>query len=160
MATHMLTQIILTPIYLKTLGDEKFGMLMIYLNIITFAVFGISWFSGGLVRVLGEYWSNKQLKKFNETLLLGKYVFTFYSVTIGIISIVLFFSLKDFHYLNNIEFITLTLILSYFIMSYEALPERQAFFATNWQALGNSIETTKVIIFFLIVIFFFLNIRV
>ena len=111
MATHMLTQIILTPIYLKTLGDEKFGMLMIYLNIITFAVFGISWFSGGLVRVLGEYWSNKEFKKFNETLLLGKYVFTFYSVTIGIISIVLFFSLKNFHYLNNIEFITLTLIL-------------------------------------------------
>ena len=39
-------------------------------------------------------------------------------------------------------------------MSYEALPERQAFVATNWQALGNSIETTKVIVFFLIVIFF------
>ena len=60
MAAHMLTQIILTPIYLKTLGDEKFGLLMIFLNVITFAVFGISWFSGGLIRVLGEYWSNKK----------------------------------------------------------------------------------------------------
>ena len=52
MSAHMLTQIILTPIYLNTLNDEKFGILMIFLNIITFAVFGISWFSGGLVRLL------------------------------------------------------------------------------------------------------------
>ena len=40
------------------------------------------------------------------------------------------------------------------MLSYEALPERQAFVATNWQAIGNTIETTKVIIFFLLVIFF------
>ena len=69
MSAHMLTQIILTPIYLNTLNDEKFGILMIFLNIITFAVFGISWFSGGLVRLLGEYWSNKKITKFNETLI-------------------------------------------------------------------------------------------
>ena len=154
MAAHMLTQIILTPIYLKTLGDEKFGLLMIFLNVITFAVFGISWFSGGLIRVLGEYWSNKKFKKFNETLTLGKYVFTFYSLAISIITIFLFFSLKQFDYLKNIEFITLTLILVYFILSYEALPERQAFVAANWQAHGNIIETIKVIIFFLLVISF------
>tara|TARA_A100001015_G_C15030176_1_gene732759 strand:+ start:2394 stop:2633 length:240 start_codon:yes stop_codon:yes gene_type:complete len=44
---HMLTQILLTPLYLNILGEEKFGLLMIFLNIITFAVFGIAWFSGG-----------------------------------------------------------------------------------------------------------------
>ena len=154
MSAHMLTQIILTPIYLNTLGDEKFGLLMIFLNVITFAVFGISWFSGGLIRVLGEYWSNKKFKKFNETLILGKYVFTFYSIAIAIITILLFFSLKQFDYLKNIEFITLALILSYFILSYEALPERQAFVAANWQSHGNIIETIKVIIFFLLVISF------
>ena len=153
MAVHMLTQIILTPIYLNTLNDEKFGILMIFLNIITFAVFGISWFSGGLVRLLGEYWSNNKLTKFNETLILGKYVFTSYALLTALLSLILYYFLKQFGYLNSIEFFTVILILIYFILNYEALTERQAFVATNWQALGNNIETTKIIVFFFLVIF-------
>ena len=31
MGAHMLAQIILTPLYLKILGDEQFGLLMIFL---------------------------------------------------------------------------------------------------------------------------------
>ena len=46
MAAYAFTQILLTPLYLEILGIEKFGILMIFLNIITFAVFGITWFSG------------------------------------------------------------------------------------------------------------------
>ncbi len=153
MSAHMLTQIILTPIYLNTLNDEKFGILMIFLNIITFAVFGISWFSGGLVRLLGEYWSNKKLTKFNETLILGKYVFTSYALLTALLSLILYYFLKQFGYLNSIEFFTVILILIYFILNYEALTERQAFVATNWQAHGNNIETTKIIVFFFLVIF-------
>ena len=91
MSAHMLTQIILTPIYLNTLNDEKFGILMIFLNIITFAVFGISWFSGGLLRLLGEYWSNKKIAKFNETLILGKYVFTSYALLTALLSFILYY---------------------------------------------------------------------
>ena len=153
MALHMLTQIILTPIYLNTLNDEKFGILMIFLNIITFAVFGISWFSGGLVRLLGEYWSNNKLTKFNETLILGKYVFTSYALLTAFLSLILYYFLKQLGYLNSIEFFTVILILIYFILNYEALTERQAFVATNWQAHGNNIETTKIIVFFFLVIF-------
>lgn len=153
MSAHMLTQIILTPIYLNTLNDEKFGILMIFLNIITFAVFGISWFSGGLVRLLGEYWSNKKLTKFNETLILGKYVFTSYALLTALLSLILYYFLKQFGYLNSIEFFTVILILIYFILNYEALTERQAFVATNWQALGNNVEITKIIVFFFLVIF-------
>ncbi len=153
MAVHMLTQIILTPIYLNTLNDEKFGILMIFLNIITFAIFGISWFSGGLVRLLGEYWSNNKLTKFKETLILGKYVFTSYALSTAFLSLILYYFLKQFGYLNSIEFFTVILILIYFILNYEALTERQAFVATNWQALGNNIETTKIIVFFFLVIF-------
>ena len=82
---------------------------MIFLNVITFAVFGISWFSGGLIRVLGEYWSNKNISKFNETLILGKFIFTFYSLAISILSFLYFFP-EEFDYLNNIEFITVLII--------------------------------------------------
>ena len=151
---HMLAQILLTPLYLNILGEEKFGLLMIFLNIITFAVFGIAWFSGGLVRVLGEYWSNKNLSKFNETLILGKYIFTSYSIIVSIISIFVFITLKNADYLNNINFSTVIIILLYFVLTYEALPERQAFVGANWQALGNSIELTKVIVFTLFTVYF------
>ena len=145
MGAHMLTQIVLTPLYLKTLGEEQFGLLMIFLNIITFAVFGIAWFSGGLVRVLGEYWSSDNIKKFNDTLILGKYIFTSYSIAVSIFSIIIFLIIKNFGYLNNIEFTTILLISAYFILTYEALSERQAFVGANWQALGNFIELAKVL---------------
>ena len=145
--TYMLTQIFLPPLYLRMLGDEQFGILMIFLNIITFAVFGITWFSGGLIRVLGEYWSGKKINKFNETLLLGKYIFTGYSVIVSIFALFLFFCFRFLGLLNNIEVSTIIFISIYFILTYEALPERQAFMGANWQALGNSIELTKIIVF-------------
>ncbi len=145
--TYILTQIFLTPLYLRVLGDEQFGILMIFLNIITFAVFGITWFSGGLIRVLGEYWSGKKINKFNETLLLGKYIFTGYSVIVSIFALFLFFCFRLLGQLSNIEVSTIIFISIYFILTYEALPERQAFMGANWQALGNSIELTKIIVF-------------
>ena len=154
LGAHMLTQIILTPFYLKIFGAEKFGILMILLNIVTFAVFGISWFSGGLVRLLGEYWSKNNFVKFNETLILGKYVFTSYSLTISIISLMLFYWLSKFGHFSGIKIQTIILIAIYFILNYEALSERQAFIATNWQTLGNFIELIKVIVFAMTIYFF------
>ena len=154
MSAHMLTQILLTPLYLDILGEEKFGLLMIFLNIITFIVFGIAWFSGGLVRVLGEYWSKKNISKFNETLILGKYIFTSYSIVVSITAIILFYTLKNLDFFNNIDISTIIIISLYFILTYEALPERQAFVGANWQALGNNIELTKVIIFALFTAYF------
>ena len=147
MSGHIIAQILLTPLYLDILGEEKFGLLMIFLNIITFVVFGIAWFSGGLVRVLGEYWSNKNISKFNETLILGKFIFTSYSIIVSILSVSIFFILKNVGYFNNIEILTILIISLYFVLTYEALPERQAFVAANWQAIGNIIELTKVIAF-------------
>jgi len=154
MSAHMLAQILLTPLYLNILGEEKFGLLMIFLNIITFVVFGIAWFSGGLVRVLGEYWSNKNITKFNETLILGKYIFTSYSIIVSIIAIIIFYILKSVDFFNNIDISTIIIISAYFILTYEALSERQAFVGANWQALGNSIELTKVFVFALLTVYF------
>ena len=151
---HMLAQILLTPLYLNILGEEKFGLLMIFLNIITFAVFGIAWFSGGLVRVLGEYWSNKNLSKFNQTLILGKYIFTSYSIIVSIFSMIAFVTIKNAGYLNEIDILTITIISLYFVLTYEALSERQAFVGANWQAFGNCIELTKVIVFSLLTVYF------
>ncbi len=157
MAVYAFSQILLTPLYLEILGIEKFGVLMIFLNILTFAVFGITWFSGSLTRVLGEYWSKNNLQKFNETLVLGKYIFTIYSTIVSILGIVLFYIFSKFGYFKNIEISTIFLISVYFILNYEALSERQAFFGANWQALGNSIELVKVVIFFTAIYIFLPN---
>ena len=127
MAAYTFAQILLTPLYLEILGIEKFGILMILLNIITFAVFGITWFSGSLTRVLGEYWSKNNLQKFNETLVLGKYIFTIYSTIISILGIVLFHILSNFGYFEGIEISTIFLISAYFILNYEALSEGKHF---------------------------------
>ena len=147
MGANIIAQIILTPLYLKILGNEEFGLLMIFLNILTFAVFGIAWVSGGLVRVLGEYWTTTNLKKFRETLVLGKFVFTSYAILVSSISLIIFLVLKSIGLLNNIELSTILFICLYFVLSYEALSERQAFVSTNWQALGNFIEIIKVLVF-------------
>ena len=96
---------------------------------------------------LGEYWSNKNISKFNETLILGKFIFTSYSIIVSILSVSIFFILKNVGYFNNIEILTVLIISLYFVLTYEALPERQAFVAANWQAIGNIIELTKVIAF-------------
>ena len=154
MGTHIFVQILLTPLYLKTLGDELFGLLMIFLNILTFAVFGISWFSGGLVRVLGEYWSKDNLHKFNETLILGKYVFTSYAIIISLFTLVIFYFVNASFRFDNVELSTILIIQLYFILHYEALTERQAFIGANWQALGNNFELIKVLIFSISVFFF------
>ena len=107
-----------------------------------------------LVRVLGEYWSNKNLSKFNETLILGKYIFTSYSIIVSTISIIVFVTLKNANYFIDIDTLTIIIISLYFVLTYEALSERQAFVGANWQALGNSIELSKVIVFAFLTLYF------
>ena len=55
MATSILVQIVLVPLYLKKFGEYQFGILMVILSLVNFAVIGIAWMSGGALRMLGEY---------------------------------------------------------------------------------------------------------
>ncbi len=154
MSAYILTQIILTPLYLRILGEEQFGLIMILLGIINFTIFGVSWFSGGIVRVLGEYWSKENFENFKKTLILGKYVFTLYASLISILILIIFFVFKYFEALNNIDSSTILLLILYFLITYESISERQAFLGANWQALGNNIEFIKVFVFALLTIYF------
>lgn len=55
MLASILVQIGLVPLYLKTFGQYQFGVLMVILSLVNFAVIGIAWMSGGALRMLGEY---------------------------------------------------------------------------------------------------------
>lgn len=150
--SNMLVQFILTPMYLNFLGEEQFGLLMLLLSIINFLAIGITWMSGGLVRILGEYWAKSNILGFKNSFVLGKYVFTLYSCLIVFFGIILWLILDD---QKNIEKVKLDILLAsiYLIIYYENLPGRQAFVGINQQSTGSIIEFLRVIFFGLLVFF-------
>lgn len=146
MAANIAVQFGLTPLYLKYLGEQQFGLLMIILNFINFAAIGITWMSGGLVRVVGEFWVNADLDGLRDTMTVGKYVYTFYALLLVIGGGILL-AIKAAG--TSGESLTVTMLLAgiYLIMNYEALPERQAFAGINNQAVGNYFEMLRVVFF-------------
>ena len=150
MGANMLIQFALTPYYLSYLGEHQFGVLMILLNLINFASLGITWMSGGLVRVIGEYWSHDDHEGFRLAFAVGKYAFTIYAILVVTIGICLWFLLQRETEGSNVSSHHLLMAGLYLILSYEALPERQAFVGTNRQETGNYIEVSRIMLFALI----------
>ncbi len=147
MGANMLVQFALTPFYLKYLGTHQFGVLMLLLNLINFAAIGITWMSGGLVRVFGEFWAQEDLKGFRHAFLVGKYVFTIYAVMVVLLGIAAWWLVQERVQDNDLLLNSVLLAGLYLVLNYEALPERQAFVGTNRQATGNYIEFSRVMLF-------------
>jgi O-antigen/teichoic acid export membrane protein len=143
----MLVQFSLTPFYLKYLGVNQFGVLMLLLNIINFAAIGITWMSGGFVRIIGEYWAREDIVGFRHAFAVGKYIFTLYAVVVVVLGIATWWFLQGRTADNDLLVYFVLLAGFYLVINYEALPERQAFFGTNRQATGNYIEGLRVILF-------------
>ena len=76
---NMLVQVLLIPLYVHYLTEEKFGFLMILLSVCNFAAIGVGWLSGGVVRLMGERWSHTDKQGFNEVFTVGKIAFTAYA---------------------------------------------------------------------------------
>ena len=57
---------------------------MMLLSMINFAAIGITWMSGGLVRVLGERWTNNDSQGFRDAFVVGKYIFFSYAVLVSV----------------------------------------------------------------------------
>jgi len=148
MSANMLAQFALTPFYLEHLGTQQFGVLMLLLNLINFAAIGITWMSGGLVRVIGEFWALENLKGLRHAFAVGKYVFTIYAFFVVVLGIASWWLLQGQD--NDLVLHSVLLAGLYLILNYEALPERQAFVGTNRQAMGNYIEFSRVVLFALL----------
>lgn len=147
MVANIFVQFILTPFYLKHLGENQFGLLMMLLNMSNFAAIGITWMSGGLVRVFGEYWVKSDISGFRDAFVVGKYVFTLYALFVVTIAFTLWLVIDNVE-ANEESFVAVGLLAClYFVLNYEALPERQAFVGTNQQTRGNQIELVRTIFF-------------
>jgi O-antigen/teichoic acid export membrane protein len=147
MGANMLVQFVLTPFYLEHLGSYQFGVLMLLLNVINFAAIGITWMSGGLVRVIGEFWAREDLAGFRYAFAVGKYVFTLYALLVVALGIAAWWLLQGRTADNDLLLHFVLLAGLYLLLNYEALPERQAFVGTNRQATGNYIEFSRIILF-------------
>lgn len=138
----MLLQFLLTPMYLEYLGQEQFGALMVVMNLINFAAIGITWMSGGFVRITGEQWAVRDLDGIRVTFRTAKIVFTFYAAIL--VSLFFLTSALVAKESMGVNSLSLWLAALYFALSYEALPERQLFVGINRQATGNYFELVKV----------------
>lgn len=143
----MLVQFAMVPFYLKYLGERQFGLLMMLLSLINFAAIGITWMSGGLVRVIGEFWAKSDMDGFRNAFAVGKYVFTIYALLVATVGIVIWLVL--YRDTAHEDVLTSAVFLAglYLVLNYEALPERQAFVGVNQQETGNYIEIARILLF-------------
>jgi hypothetical protein len=83
----IVSQIILVPVYLATLGAEGFGALVLILGLINYAVIGIGWLAGGLQRIFGETFGTKDHAGFVRALDVGKIIFVAYAAVAALAGI-------------------------------------------------------------------------
>jgi len=87
MAGGIIAQVILVPIYLRTLGAEGFGILVLMLAMINYATIGVGWLSGGLQRILGEAFGTGNNAGFVQALDVGKIVYLTYGAAAALLGI-------------------------------------------------------------------------
>jgi O-antigen/teichoic acid export membrane protein len=147
MILTMAIQFALVPFYLRHLGKEMFGFLMMTLAAISYGAIGIGWLSGGMARVLGEKGAIHDAKGFADAYALSKLVHVgyaalgiavFWLVAPSIIPITL--EKTEVHQ-------ALIFISIYFLLMYEYSTDRLAFNALSRQTTGNVIEAAGQVVF-------------
>lgn len=85
LATSIILQIVLVPLYLSHLSTYQFGILMMLLSFVNFAVIGIAWMSGGSLRLLGEYAGLGRDDDFRRAFGLIQLIYAGYGVVLAVI---------------------------------------------------------------------------
>lgn len=85
MATSILVQVAFVPLYLETFGKYQFGVLMVLLSFVNFAVIGIAWLSGGAMRLLGECAGREDEETFRRAFGLIKTIYVGYGVGLALL---------------------------------------------------------------------------
>ena len=85
MAASIILQVALVPMYLVTFGQYQFGVLMVILTLVNFAVIGIAWMSGGALRLLGEYAGRGDDIGFRRAYSLSKNIYVGYGFILALI---------------------------------------------------------------------------
>src|SRR5271169_6413918 len=87
MAAGIIVQVVLVPVYLRTLGADGFGLLVLMLAMINYATVGVGWLSGGLQRILGEAFGTENDAGFVRAIDVGKIIFLAYGIAAALLGI-------------------------------------------------------------------------
>lgn len=152
-ALNILVQVLLVPLYLRTLGKYEFGVLMVLLSFINYSAIGITWMAGGMARALGEYAAQRDDDGFARAYALSKVVYVAYALLLAVPIVALgihpasplFGSVPAAH-LREVRLAVLAAAL-YFVVHYDFSVERLAFTALQRQLAGNVLQGISLAVF-------------
>lgn len=151
MAASILVQIAFVPMYLETFGKYQFGVLMVLLSLVNFAVIGIAWLSGGALRLLSECAGLGDEKAFRRAFGLIKTIYVGYGVGLALLLGSFAVSFDQMLFSGGAEIDTLagreTLFLTgiYLIVFYAAGIDRLALTARKRQGAANMAQLAGIV---------------
>ena len=153
-SANILTQILLVPFYLKHLSIREFGEIMFAISAINFAGFGVGWITGGIQRQLAQDWAKKSTNSFNDVFAMSKYAAVLYAVLV-IFVLILAEQIAKINQSWEFQLPDYSPILAlYFVLMLEQNPDRIASSAMNKIYVSNSLDVSRLVLFFLLVVVF------
>lgn len=153
MAASILVQIAFVPLYLETFGKYQFGVLMVLLSFVNFAVIGIAWLSGGALRLLGECAGHEDEETFRRAFGLIKTIYVGYGVGLALLLGIAAMSFDEMLFSGGTEAdlsaarTAMLLMGAYLIPFYAAGIDRLALTARKRQGAANMAQLAGVVAF-------------
>lgn len=153
MLVSILIQIGLVPLYLSAFGQYQFGVLMILLSLVNFAVIGIAWMSGGALRMLGEYAGLENVSEFCRAFNVIKTIYVGYGCILALIITVIAYNLDQILFsgasAKDSHSARFTLILTgiYLILFFAAAIDRIALTVRKRQGAANMAQLAGILVF-------------
>ena len=156
-ATNVLVQLMLVPLYLDTLDKYRFGILMILLAFFGYAALGMAFMTGGMARILGEFHAREDRDGFRRGYLLSKLTYVGYAAMIGVLALgaVILFEGTLFEFRADYRETVLWTVAAgglYFVLHYEFSVDRLALAATGRQGTANLLTIVTLVGFVVLVV--------
>lgn len=146
---NIVIQIVMVPLYIKSLGMAQFGVLMVLLAIYNYLAIGLGWASAGFQRVIGEHWANDDNESISNTYAAAKLVYLGYALLVcllgGIAGLATPLGAQVFD--DESRTIVLMLIAGYIVAAYDFNVDRITLTAIGRQAAGNALATCAQLVF-------------
>ena len=149
MAGNIVAQVVLVPVYLVSLGAEGFGLLVLMLAMINYAIIGVGWLSGGLQRILGEAFGTGNNAGFVQAIDVGKIIFLVYGVAAAVAGI----GIVAFMNRSQVPLGVAIVAGLFLIATYEFAIERLALVAGARLAAANGLQFVQVMAYAISVVF-------
>lgn len=154
---NIVVQLLLVPLYLATLDSYRFGILMILLAVFGYAAVGLSFITGGMARILGEFHARDDAEGFRRGYLVSKLVYGGYALVVGIVVSAAVFAFEGVLFevrAGYRETVLLTVLAGalYFVLLYDFSVDRLALIAKGRQAAANLLSVLSVLVFAALVV--------